>query len=71
MDELVFEYIPTESEEQQAVFQWAWMVGDFVPDLKMLHHVPLTETDQAFWVEECRISSCRSRWMTSTGCTSS
>ena len=40
MNEMVFEYIPTESEEQQAVFQWAAMVDGFVPDLKLLHHVP-------------------------------
>ena len=39
-NDLVFEYIPTESEEQQAVVAWAEMVSGFVPDLEMLVHIP-------------------------------
>lgn len=36
----VWEYVPTESEEQQVVFEWAAVAGKFVPDLELLYHVP-------------------------------
>lgn len=39
-EELKWEYIPTESDEQESVFAWAEMVSKFVPDLQLLHHIP-------------------------------
>ena len=35
-----YTYIPTESEEQQMIFQWAAYMEGRVPELKLLHHVP-------------------------------
>ena len=32
--------VPTESEEQQVLFEWAAMQGGAYPELKLLHHVP-------------------------------
>lgn len=35
-----YTYIPTESEEQQQIFQWAaYAIGRW-PELKYLHHIP-------------------------------
>lgn len=34
------EYIPTESEEQIALFQWAALQHGRYPELAMLHHIP-------------------------------
>lgn len=33
-------YVPTESEEQIMVFQWADLLSDKVPELTLLHHIP-------------------------------
>ena len=37
---MVEEYVPTESEEQQLIFQWAAVMESRVPELKLLHHIP-------------------------------
>lgn len=33
-------YIPTESEEQQALFQWAKYKEGQYPEIKLMHHIP-------------------------------
>lgn len=33
-------YVPTETEEQQALFEWASMMSGVHPELKLMYHVP-------------------------------
>ena len=40
MDKNFMGYVPTESDEQEMVVEWAEVVSRFVPDLEMLSHVP-------------------------------
>lgn len=36
----VIGYVPTESDEQEFLFQWAELASLSVPDLELLYHVP-------------------------------
>ena len=38
--ERLYGYVPTESDEQEMLFQWVALAGRAVPDLGLLYHVP-------------------------------